>query len=146
MKCIYITKKNKTVSVWVCRYVRRYVHTSAFLLAISACVIEHAMTNEAHSITHASIELNREKFCSACDKARVFKPSGFFVRFDCDFCNYFFYFSILIYTILIFSFILSVLLIIMDENQTLKFIESYKAAKLLWDANHTDYCNKIKLF
>lgn len=32
----------------------------------------------------------------------------------------------------------------MDENQTLKFIESYKAAKLLCDANHTDYCNKIK--
>ncbi|KAL4147839.1 hypothetical protein QTP88_002177 [Uroleucon formosanum] len=32
----------------------------------------------------------------------------------------------------------------MDENQTLKFIESYKTAKLLWDANHTDYCNKIK--
>lgn len=39
---------------------------------------------------------------------------------------------------------MSVLLIIKDENQTLKFIESYKAAKLLWDANHTDYCNKIK--
>lgn len=32
----------------------------------------------------------------------------------------------------------------MDENQTLKFIASYKAAKLLWNANLTDYCNKIK--
>ncbi|VVC27155.1 MADF domain [Cinara cedri] len=32
----------------------------------------------------------------------------------------------------------------MDGNQTLRFIEAYKAAKLIWDANHTDYCNKIK--
>lgn len=32
----------------------------------------------------------------------------------------------------------------MDENKTLQFIEAYKAAKLLWDANHSDYCNKIK--
>jgi len=37
-----------------------------------------------------------------------------------------------------------VLLIIIDENQTLQFLEAYKAAKLLWDAIHTDYCNKIK--
>lgn len=32
----------------------------------------------------------------------------------------------------------------MDKNQTLQFIEAYKAAKLLWDANHTDYCDRIK--
>jgi len=32
----------------------------------------------------------------------------------------------------------------MYENQTLQFIEAYKAATLLWDSNHTDYCNKIK--
>lgn len=32
----------------------------------------------------------------------------------------------------------------MDENQTLLFIEAYKAVKLLWDANHADYCNKFK--
>lgn len=32
----------------------------------------------------------------------------------------------------------------MDENQTLLFIEAYKAAKLLWDANHVDYCNEFK--
>jgi len=36
----------------------------------------------------------------------------------------------------------------MDENQTLQFIEAYKAAKLLWQnfyANHTDYCDKINI-
>ncbi|VVC36014.1 MADF domain [Cinara cedri] len=33
----------------------------------------------------------------------------------------------------------------MDENRTLQFIEAYKAAKLLRDANHTDYCNTIKI-
>lgn len=32
----------------------------------------------------------------------------------------------------------------MDKNKTLQFIESYKAAKLLWDSNHPDYWNKIK--
>ncbi|KAL4131415.1 hypothetical protein QTP88_008730 [Uroleucon formosanum] len=32
----------------------------------------------------------------------------------------------------------------MDKNKTLQFIESYKAAKLLWDSNHPDYCNKMK--
>lgn len=37
-----------------------------------------------------------------------------------------------------------VLLIIMDENQTLQFIETGKAAKLLRDANHVDDCNEIK--
>jgi len=30
------------------------------------------------------------------------------------------------------------------SNQTLHFIDSYKAEKLLWDANHTDYCNRIQ--
>jgi len=52
-------------------------------------------------------------------------------------------FSISICTIIIFSF-LFVLLIIMDEHQTLQFIEIYKAEKLLWGANYTDYCNNIK--
>lgn len=38
---------------------------------------------------------------------------------------------------------LFVLLILTDVNQTLKFIEARKAAKILWYANHTDYYNKI---
>lgn len=85
-----------------------------------------ACDDERSAFNNACVyRVQRRKVFFACDKARVSKPSGFFVRFDCDFRNYFIiYFSIFIYIILIFSFILSVLLIIMDENQILKFIES----------------------
>lgn len=105
-----------------------------------------ACDDERNAFDNACVNrVERQQYFSACDKARISKPSGFFVRFDCDSHNYFInYFSICFRIIINFSFILCVLLIIMDENKTLQFIESYKAAKLLWDANHPDYCNKIK--
>lgn len=32
----------------------------------------------------------------------------------------------------------------MDGNQALQLIDAHKAVKRLWDADHTDLCNKIK--
>lgn len=58
-------------------YRSKVCRPNAFLLATSACDIKHAMTDESHSIAHASTESNEENCCKARDTARAYKLSGF---------------------------------------------------------------------